>query len=271
MKTINLIAILTIIILFWAVCIIFIFFSKCARKKCCEKYKTEKHNLNKNSQIINKEPAKIENFTIFGERCSGTNFLENAISKNFDLDLTWDYCWKHWFGNHVNFSDSDNTLFLCIYRDPVDWINSLYKRKHHISEDIKTVKDFLTKPILSMDGNDKKKELQNTRNIYTGKIYKNIFELRAVKLHFLLKEMPRKAKHVEVISYEDFCNNYNKIMENLKKKYNLTVKTHKFPELILDIYRGDTIDSKPYEHNISKSKIIPKLSMNIEKMAGYSF
>lgn len=270
MKTINLVAILTIIIIFWAVCIIFLFFSKCSKKKCCEKYKTEKHNFNKNSQIINKKATKIEKFTIFGERCSGTNFLQQAMLKNFDLDLTWDYCWKHWFGNHVDFSDSDNTLFLCIYRDPIDWLNSLYKRKHHISENIKTIKDFLTKPILSMDGDDKTKELPNTRNIYTGNIYKNIFELRAVKLHFLLKEMPRKAKHVEVISYENFCKDYDKIMERLRNKYNLKIKTQKFPEPILDIYRGGVITNHTYEKEIDSSKILQHLHQHIENMAGYS-
>jgi hypothetical protein len=219
----------------------------------------------------NKNFDKIEKFTIFGERCSGTNFLQQAMLKNFDLELTWDYCWKHWFGNHVDFSDSDDTLFLCIYRDPVDWMNSLYKRKHHLSKNIKDVKDFLTKPMLSLDGDDKKKELPNTRNIYTGNVYKNIFELRAVKLHFLLKEMPKKAKNVEVISYEDFCKDYDKIMKHLQNKYNLKIKTQQFPEAIVNIYRGGIIANEPYKKEVDSSKILPHLNKDIEKMAGYSF
>ena len=37
----------------------------------------------------------IKKFTIYGERCSGTNYLENLILVNFDVNLTWEYGWKH--------------------------------------------------------------------------------------------------------------------------------------------------------------------------------
>ena len=33
----------------------------------------------------------IKYFTIYGERCSGTNFLESAIKENFELEITWKY------------------------------------------------------------------------------------------------------------------------------------------------------------------------------------
>ena len=40
----------------------------------------------------------IKNFTIFGERCSGTNYVQQLILKNFDTEITWKYGWKHFFG-----------------------------------------------------------------------------------------------------------------------------------------------------------------------------
>lgn len=36
----------------------------------------------------------IQNFTIYGERCSGTNFLEEPITKNFNLPITKDAQYK---------------------------------------------------------------------------------------------------------------------------------------------------------------------------------
>ena len=36
----------------------------------------------------------ITQFTIFGERCSGTNYLEECILNNFDINVTWKYGWK---------------------------------------------------------------------------------------------------------------------------------------------------------------------------------
>jgi hypothetical protein len=214
----------------------------------------------------------IENFTIFGERCSGTNFLQYAMEKNFNLDLTWKYCWKHEFGNQIDFRDSENTLFLCIYRNPVDWINSLYRKKYHVPNDLESIEDFLSKPMKMV--NKEGKEIKNTRNIYTGNVYQTIFELRSVKLQFLLKDMPTKAKHVEIFSYEEFCSNYDKILKFLKRKYNLKSKGYDFPKPVTDIYRGGSIiKSKDfhYEKQIKKSKIIPFLDTSLEESAGYFF
>ena len=40
----------------------------------------------------------IKKFTIYGERCSGTNYLQNLVNDNFEIELTWEYGWKHFFG-----------------------------------------------------------------------------------------------------------------------------------------------------------------------------
>ena len=65
----------------------------------------------------------IKKFTVFGERCSGTNFLEQAILQNFDLEITWDYGWKHWIGHHKfqNTEYEDETLFIGIIREPLGY------------------------------------------------------------------------------------------------------------------------------------------------------
>ena len=59
----------------------------------------------------------IENYTIYGERCSGTNFLVRLMEQNFDnYKVTWDYGNKHFFGFHEDkLKESDNTLFTVSY------------------------------------------------------------------------------------------------------------------------------------------------------------
>ena len=42
----------------------------------------------------------IKYFTIYGERCSGTNFLFHAIKENFELEFTSEFGEKHFFGFH---------------------------------------------------------------------------------------------------------------------------------------------------------------------------
>ena len=44
----------------------------------------------------------IKKVTIYGERCSETNYLEQLLINNFDIDITWKYGWKHFFGFHKN-------------------------------------------------------------------------------------------------------------------------------------------------------------------------
>ena len=75
----------------------------------------------------------IKKFTIYGERCSGTNYLENIIKINFDVDITWEYGFKHFFGfQDEQLKQSDDTLFICIVRNLPDWINSFYRTPHHL-------------------------------------------------------------------------------------------------------------------------------------------
>lgn len=207
---------------------------------------------------------KLSKFTIYGERCTGTNYLENLVLKNFDVDITWEFGWKHFFGFHDNkLLNSDDTLFICIIRDPIDWINSFFREKHHLplkymknlTEEEKIYK-FLNDEFWSFNDNngnrDTSKEILVDRNIYTGDRYKNIFELRYTKNNFLLKDMPKKVKNYIFIRYEDLKYNLDKVMKEIKNK-GLPVKTNiKFP-LNVKTYKKT---EKSYEETSKKKKNI---------------
>jgi len=177
---------------------------------------------------------KITRFTIYGERCSGTNYLQELIELNFDVETTWDYGWKHFFGfNDV--SRSDDTLFICIIRDPYTWLNSLYRIPHHITHQIRgDPTKFLNNEVFSYDDHagslDETKEIMTDRHIYTNERYKNIFELRYTKLHYLTKELPAKVKHHIFIQYEDLLYDFKNTMNRIKST-GLKVKENiVFPE-----------------------------------------
>ena len=46
------------------------------------------------------------------------------------------------------------------------------------------------------------------------KIY---FELRHIKLHYLIEDLPKKVKHCIIIKYEDLLNDFENTMERIKK------------------------------------------------------
>ena len=131
----------------------------------------------------------INKITIFGERCSGTNYLQILIEKNFLCEITWMHepgqGHKHFFGfdDHI-YKNSDNTLFICIVRNPIDWINSFYRNPHHIIDiNCHSIENFINNEIVSYQFNSKRKEMEEIiedRHIYTKKRYKNIFELRYI-------------------------------------------------------------------------------------------
>ena len=153
----------------------------------------------------------LNKFTIYGERCSGTTYLEQIINLNFKADITWEYGWKHFFGFH-DLTNSDDTLFICIVRNPYDWINSFYKYQYHLPIQFKNKFNFLNNEFYSI--NKENIEMKNDHNIYTSQRYSNIFELRHTKLKFLIETLPLKVTNYLFIKYEDLLDNFNGVFFN---------------------------------------------------------
>ena len=149
----------------------------------------------------------IKKFTILGERCSGTNYLEELILSNFEIEITWNYGWKHFFGfyDFKQNEEENNTLFIGIVRHPIKWINSLFKEKHHIPVENHAINKFLFNDFYSVDTNNQ--IIQQDLNYITGKKYKNIFELRFLKNYYLINTMPNNVKNYILINYENLKNN----------------------------------------------------------------
>ena len=193
----------------------------------------------------------LKKYTIYGERCSGTNYLQNIMNLNFNIKLTHEYGKKHFFGfQDEKLKKSDDTLFICIVRNPVDWVNSLYREKYHIAKHLrKNITDFLNKEFYSY--NDKHSglrdgsEIMEDRNIYTGKRYKNIFELRHTKIKWMMEELPNKVKNYIFIKHEDLLYDFKKTLLKINEKGVKIKDNIKFP-----------INSKTYK--LSKTKIYVK-------------
>ena len=99
---------------------------------------------------------QIKYFKVFGERCSGTNFLSRLVRTNVpELSKKRSFGHKHflcWFDFPIDLSfmksagyqesfytleDSEEFLFLVIVRDPYDWVRSFYKTPWGVPDEIK--------------------------------------------------------------------------------------------------------------------------------------
>jgi len=153
----------------------------------------------------------VKKVTIFGERCSGTKYLQKLLEINFHVEITWEYGAKHFFGFKPL---SDDVLYIGIVRNLTDWVNSLWRIPYHVpKENTKDVHSFLTNEWWSeYEG----REIMEDRNLETGNRYKNILEMRHVKNKFLVETMPKIAKQYCLITYDELMNNFMKVMNKIK-------------------------------------------------------
>jgi hypothetical protein len=161
----------------------------------------------------------VKRFTIYGERSSGTNYLEQLITTNFGLPITWDYGWKHFFG-YSNFNNSDDTLFFGIVRSPVAWIDSFFKNPFYVPKQNTNIKNFLSNKFFSID--KKNQIMKEDLNYTNNQVYSNIFELRKVKNDYLLDIMPNKVKNYALINYEYIKAEPFEFLEAIRIKFGLT-------------------------------------------------
>ena len=204
--------------------------------------------------------VQIKKFAILGERCSGTNFLEESILANFNLTHTIEYGSKHFFCfNKYDKAKTADTLFIGIIRNPIYWLNSFSKELYHIPEINRSpLKNFLFNEFYSVDdeldvsNNNNNVFLMNSQpytykyktntkdlNYVTGKKYKNIFEMRKLKNNYLINIMPTQVKNFILINYEDLLYNYDQTLSDLKLKFHLIQTTKKF-EIVTKYKKSET-------------------------------
>jgi hypothetical protein len=239
-------------------------------------------------------------FVIYGERNSGTNYLETILTgKSYHLSYDISafktavintsiqeiyndkYGYKHFFGFHDKIikNASSNIVFIGIVRNPYDWIMALYRSKHHIPLENQDIKNFLNKEWYSIQHNKNDEnygqELIDDRDFTTGhlprlshlyeepnlpKRYKNIFDMRSKKLRYLFHSMPILATNYEFIRYEDFCSNPTSVLIEWSKKYDLELNP-----LFLQ-----PIEKKPYSISTEIKEIIDNgIDWEIENQINY--
>jgi len=206
----------------------------------------------------------IDKFTIYGERHSGTNFLEACIKQQFGLNLTYFYGFKHWLGfaKPERITYDRHILFLAIVRNPYDWLTAFFNAPHHVPvQSTLYLENFLTNEWYSVDryGN----EIMEDRNYTTRpnlKRYKNIFELRKQKCMYLSQEMPILASNYVLLSYDSFLKNHYNYLNIIGQRFDLK-KIGSPPSLILK----NTIYMEPHIKNLIDSN----LDWAVEESLGY--
>ena len=215
-------------------------------------------------------------FTIYGERCSGTTYLESLILENFNISITWNYGWKHFFGFHdfnTHNADDDQTLFIGIVRNPVNWIQSFFSTHFHVPAELTQIVPFLNNEFYSTndDGTVRTEDL----NYVTNRKYKNIFELRRCKNHYLINVMKTNVKNYILINYERLKDDTFTCLNVLQKRFNLKRKSTIYKNI--DHYKNNkNLTYVNHKSNFKLPKrfvsiIINSIDLSQESTLGYKF
>lgn len=137
---------------------------------------------------------KVRRVQIFGERCSGTNYLAQLLAVNMpELDIVWDYGWKHGF-YPAGVDMAGDCLFLVINRNPFDWLRSLHKIPWHAAPELRELafSDFIRAQWwcvwdddharLDSDSYHLGKEMMFERDPQSGERFANLLKLRTAKI-----------------------------------------------------------------------------------------
>lgn len=208
----------------------------------------------------------IKNFTIVGERHTGTNLIEQIVKSTFKIPLTWEFGYKHWMGfkNDI-ISKQRETLFILTTRNPFDWFVAMYNIPHHVNPEICHSKDFYSKEWSSWydspsHGDRYNKEILMDKNMHTGQRYKNIFELRKVKTDYIAQFKSINEMSI-LCRYEDIVGDYDKTISNISKLADIPLKSKKK----IDCYNS----TRTLSPDIRKL-IVENTDWKVEKKISYS-
>lgn len=206
----------------------------------------------------------INRIIVKGERCSGTNYLRSLIQTNFkNIMLSNELGWKHSYLNtfNENLHKREELLVLIIFRNPYEWLNSLYQHPWHLR--LTDGKNFLTdlsfsnflryNPYSNGNEGDKYKGLLDVkfmeRHPFTLKYPEDVFEIRNWKIENFLNHS-EIFPNIMFIRYEDLVTSTKIILDQINEKY--LFKDYIFNNV--DFYKGSK------NAGIYKPKKYPKMS-----------
>ncbi|MEM6888920.1 MAG: hypothetical protein AAF636_12360 [Pseudomonadota bacterium] len=227
---------------------------------------------------------QVTEFTVFGERSTGTNYAQNLISRNFsDLQRTSTFPWeKHSYV--ATPIAKPNALAMVIVREPIRWMQSLYRNPHQVgdwSHDL-SFSMFIRHEWSSVfDGwlfprqksfQAKGHELMLDRHPLTGDRPENIVELRNWKMQSYGR-IPSLYRNWLIVRYEDLCAAPGQFLESLATTYKLIAPSAYLTEIedVSNLAANSSREKAPYPDVTAQDRafILGKIDVEQERRFGY--
>lgn len=168
---------------------------------------------------------------IFGERCSGTNYVAALLRRNLpQLTVTDRYGWKHGFTDRVT-DAAPGCLFVVVHRDAFDWVRSLCRQPWHAAAPLRDrpLGEFVREPWWCEWGRDMQlppddprrgTEMVHERDPATGERFANALLLRTAKYRDWAT-LPGRVRHVLAVRYEDAAAEPRRFVRDVARRFGL--------------------------------------------------
>lgn len=188
-------------------------------------------------QHVSKRTKMVE-FHVFGERNSGTNFVDALVRRNIPRlakspnhkvgKAHLPYGWKHGFPQMI--SAPPDCLAIGVFRSPESWLQSLFKKPWHVPHRLKRAEfsDFIrlqwscvvNAPNFGIDREDRRwgSELQWERHPVTGERFENVLQMRNLKNQGFIS-LTSRFRNAVLVRYEDVAAEPESFIEFLNDNY----------------------------------------------------
>lgn len=224
--------------------------------------------------------TKINKIQIYGERCTGTNYLEKLVEKNLkNVKISWDFGWKHFY--HQNgVEQADNYLFIVLYRNPFDWIRSLYKTPWHTAPSLRNISfsQFIRQEWHCVWDEHAEKHRWNSeygtemmfeRDPLTQQRHPNVLKMRTSKI-LNWESLKQKTQHHLHLTYEQLKQDPEGFVQQLSSQFGIATTSSFKP---IKGFKGGLIRYKPKQYvNLDADDhqfILDQLNIELEEQIGY--
>ena len=168
---------------------------------------------------------------LFGERCSGTNYVAALLRRNLpQLTATDRYGWKHGFTDRVR-DPAPECLFVVVHRDPFDWVRSLWQQPWHAGPPLRgrEFAAFVREPWwcewgqdmeLAADDPRRGTEMVHERDPASGQRFANVLQLRAAKYRDW-ETLATRVRHVVAVRYEHAAAEPRAFVRDVARRFGL--------------------------------------------------
>lgn len=176
-------------------------------------------------------PQRPTRFQIFGERCSGTNYVSELLRRNLRrMRPTDEFGWKHgWPARDL--TGAGDCLFVVVHRDPFDWVRSLHAKPWHAAATLRgrPIGEFLREPWwcvwgadMALDAGDPRRgqEMLHERDPGTRDRFANVMRLRSAKLRAWLA-LRDSVPHLHLLAYEDAAREGFDVVREIAARFDL--------------------------------------------------